>query len=320
MTKLKIANLYYDIMNLYGENANIRALVKFAEYQGIQTEVHNLTIGDKIDFEKYDIYYIGSGTEKSELLVLKDIMNYQNEIRKAIMTNKHFLVTGNAIEFFGEYININEVKYPALNIFPYRVLHENYRIVGSVVMSMTGIKEKIIGFQNRCGIMIDDDRPLFKVIEGTGCYINSNKEGYWYRNFFGTYIFGPLLIRNPHFTNYLLKSIMSTKNKKYKFKIINNIPEIEAYNKYIENFNIKNRKLLNNKFLFFISYLSSLSIVSISIIYFTILPFLINNKVLDLTLISLRLLALILSSSPIILLFNSSLKSTTYKGVLSSFF
>ena len=66
MTKLKIANLYYDIMNLYGENANIRALVKFAEYQGIQTEVHNLTIGDKIDFEKYDIYYIGSGTEKSE--------------------------------------------------------------------------------------------------------------------------------------------------------------------------------------------------------------------------------------------------------------
>ena len=41
MTKLKIANLYYDIMNLYGENANIRALVKFAEYQGIQTEVHN---------------------------------------------------------------------------------------------------------------------------------------------------------------------------------------------------------------------------------------------------------------------------------------
>ena len=146
-------------------------------------------------------------------------MNYQNEIRKAIMTNKHFLVTGNAIEFFGEYININEVKYPALNIFPYRVLHENYRIVGSVVMSMTGIKEKIIGFQNRCGIMIDDDRPLFKVIEGTGCYINSNKEGYWYRNFFGTYIFGPLLIRNPHFTNYLLKSIMSTKNKKYKFKI-----------------------------------------------------------------------------------------------------
>ena len=198
MTKLKIANLYYDIMNLYGENANIRALVKFAEYQGIQTEVHNLTIGDKIDFEKYDIYYIGSGTEKSELLVLKDIMNYQNEIRKAIMTNKHFLVTGNAIEFFGEYININEVKYPALNIFPYRVLHENYRIVGSVVMSMTGIKEKIIGFQNRCGIMIDDDRPLFKVIEGTGCYINSNKEGYWYRNFFGTYIFGPLLLSLIH--------------------------------------------------------------------------------------------------------------------------
>jgi len=142
---------------------------------------------------------------------------FSTESRRAVIITLLIMTSGLLSlksKFFGEYININEVKYPALNIFPYRVLHENYRIVGSVVMSMTGIKEKIIGFQNRCGIMIDDDRPLFKVIEGTGCYINSNKEGYWYRNFFGTYIFGPLLIRNPHFTNYLLKSIMSTKNKK----------------------------------------------------------------------------------------------------------
>ena len=35
MPKIKIAHLYYDLMNLYGENANIRALVHFAERQGI---------------------------------------------------------------------------------------------------------------------------------------------------------------------------------------------------------------------------------------------------------------------------------------------
>ena len=93
MTKLKIANLYYDIMNLYGENANIRALVKFAEYQGIQTEVHNLTIGDKIDFEelnnklvdkivlvgrfKYDMLtrMIYAGISKSKIILIEDLNN-----------------------------------------------------------------------------------------------------------------------------------------------------------------------------------------------------------------------------------------------------
>ena len=234
MTKLKIANLYYDIMNLYGENANIRALVKFAEYQGIQTEVHNLTIGDKIDFEKYDIYYIGSGTEKSELLVLKDIMNYQNEIRKAIMTNKHFLVTGNAIEFFGEYININEVKYPALNIFPYRVLHENYRIVGSVVMSMTGIKEKIIGFQNRCDIISDIDTPIFKTDIKYSNDGTNNNEGFNYKNVYATHLIGPLFIRNPYLLDYFLKKVCESKNLKYESL---DKTAINAYKKYLSNFN-----------------------------------------------------------------------------------
>ena len=59
MPKIKIAHLYYDLMNLYGENANIRALVHFAERQGIKAEVSTLTIGDEIDFSKYDIIYGG---------------------------------------------------------------------------------------------------------------------------------------------------------------------------------------------------------------------------------------------------------------------
>ena len=150
MPKIKIAHLYYDLMNLYGENGNIRALKKFIERQDIKCEIHFLTIGDKIDFSKYDVFYIGMGTEKSELLVLEDILKYKDDINEAIKKNKHFLMTGNSLELFGSYIIDNDkTKYECLNIFPYYSIHEDFRIVGSVVFKSKLIKEKIIGFQNR---------------------------------------------------------------------------------------------------------------------------------------------------------------------------
>ncbi len=239
MQKIKIAHLYYDLMNLYGENGNVRALKRFAERQDIKCEIHFLTIGDKIDFNDYDIFYMGMGTEKSELLVLKDILKYKEQIQESIKKGKHFLITGNSMELFGSYIiNQNKEKYDALNIFPYYTIHQDIRIVGSTVAKTKLIKEKIIGFQNRCGLIYNLDRPLFKVLNGSSGNLNVDKEGYKYMNFYATYLLGPLFIRNPYFTNYIIKNVIKQKNKKYKFKMYNRTTEIKAYNTYLENFNI----------------------------------------------------------------------------------
>lgn len=239
MQKIKIAHLYYDLMNLYGENGNVRALKRAIERQDIKCEIHFLTIGDKIDFNAYDIFYIGMGTEKSLFLVLNDILKYKTKIQESIQKGTNFLITGNSIELFGKYIiDTNNQRYDALDIFPYYTLHQDFRIVGSVTAKTKLIKEKIIGFQNRCGTIYDIDKPLFKILDGTGSSPKILKEGYKYNNFYATYLLGPLFIRNPYFTNYLIKNIIKTKNKKYKFKMYNRTTEIKAYNTYLENFNI----------------------------------------------------------------------------------
>ena len=76
MKTFKIAHLYYDLMNLYGENGNIRYLKNRLEEQDINVEVSFLSIEDEIDFNKYDMYYIGSGSEENQLLVLNDLLKY----------------------------------------------------------------------------------------------------------------------------------------------------------------------------------------------------------------------------------------------------
>ena len=45
---------------------------------------------------------------------------------------------------------------------------------------------------------------LFPVEKGVGLNKKCPFEGVRYRNFFGTYLLGPLLINNPHFTRFLL--------------------------------------------------------------------------------------------------------------------
>ena len=236
MIKIKIAHLYYDILNLYGENGNIRALKKALERQDVKCEIHFLTINDKINFNEYDMFYMGMGTEKGMSLVLDDIMKYKDEITNAIEKGKFFLTTGNSLELFGEYIINGPVFKDCLSCFEFHTLWKGFRIVESVVDTTKFIKYPIIGFQNRGGNMYQIEKPLFKVKEGTGSCLGSQIEGYHYKNFYGTYLIGPLLIRNPHFTNYLVKSLISSKNKRYKFKMFNKTDEIKAYNTYLENF------------------------------------------------------------------------------------
>ena len=86
---INILHLYYDILNLYGENANSRALVNELKRNKIKTTVDYKSINDKINFDKYDIIYIGSGDEENLLLALFDLEKRSESIKKYINMDKN---------------------------------------------------------------------------------------------------------------------------------------------------------------------------------------------------------------------------------------
>ena len=234
MEKIKIAHLYYDLMNLYGESGNILALEKAFEEQDLYTETYNLSINDKIDFNKYDIYYIGCGSETNQQLVINDIIKYKEEIKKAIENEKHFILTGNSIELLGKYIEkTNNEKINTLSIFDFYSKELDKRIVGEQIMESNLFKEPIIGFQNRQCITNNESNNLFEVINGHANNNKLTKEGIHYKNLYATYNLGPLLIRNPILKNHIVKEILEKKDILYKS--ISTIDD-KAYNEYIKNF------------------------------------------------------------------------------------
>lgn len=235
METIKIAHLYYDLMNLYGENGNVRVLIKHLENQNLKVITHFLTIDDKIDFSKYDIYYIGCGSEENFKLVLQDLKKYKTEIDKAIQSKKFIIATGNALNLFGKYyINLNGNENICLDILDYDSEQTDFRIVGEQVFSFSSIKDKLIGFQNRDSVLRNiNETHLFEVNDGTGYLPKSNYEGIRKNNFYGTYLLGPIFARNPHFTEYIVKEIL--KSKELPYKKVQDKFETKAYLEYLKN-------------------------------------------------------------------------------------
>ena len=200
---MKIAYLYYDFLNLYGESGNIKIISNILKYNKIKHDILYLSLDDNLEFDKYDLVYIGSGTEDNLLIALKHLDKYKDEIKKYIEDNKFMLVTGNSVDMFGKKIEDNK----ALNIFDYEVT-KGKRKMEEVYHN------KILGFINNNSYNSE--------------YIDSDIIRH--NNFYGTYILGPILVRNPHLVKLFLNDL-TNKKLKYDLKL-----ETKAYNEFIKNF------------------------------------------------------------------------------------
>ena len=200
---MKIAYLYYDFLNLYGESGNIKIISNILKYNKIKHEIVYLSLDDELDFDRYDLVYIGSGTEDNLLIALKHLSKYKIDIKKYIEDNKFMLITGNSIDMFGK--KLADTK--ALNIFDYEVKKEKRKMEEVY-------HNKILGFINNNSY--NSEYSDIDIIR--------------YNNFYGTYILGPILVRNPHLVKQFLNDL-TDKKLKYDLKL-----ETKAYNEFIKNF------------------------------------------------------------------------------------
>lgn len=213
---MKIAYLYYDFLNLYGESGNIKIISNVLKENKIKHEILYLSLSDELDFNSYDFVYIASGTEDNQKIALKHLLKYKKDIKKYIDDNKFMLITGNSVDLFGQTI-ISDTEYKGLGIFDYTI-KQGKRKMEEVYIDGKIIKKNILGFINNNSYISEIKYPLF------------DNEGIKYNNFYATYILGPILARNPEFLKYFLNNL-TNKKLKYDLKI-----ETKAYNEFVKNF------------------------------------------------------------------------------------
>jgi hypothetical protein len=217
--KIHILHLYPDLMNLYGDWGNVAALERLLAYRGCEVVADKKSVGDDIDFGVYDFIYIGSGTERSQLACMRDLMRYKDVLIERINAGVPMLATGNSHELFGQAVtDSNGVRHKMTGMLDFETVQLGTRVTGDCLCECSFLSDKLIGFINRAGgnqILTDKsigqkgniERP-FSIIPGEGAGYKACAEGIRYKNLLGTYMTGPVLVRNPPLLRYIADIIM----------------------------------------------------------------------------------------------------------------
>lgn len=230
---IKIEILFPEFCNLYGDISNMKYLKKClpnAKYYETSFDQEPKFVNEQINF-----IYLGPMTESMQEKVIEKLKQYKQKIEELIENNTIFLVTGNAVEIFGKYIeNEDESKIEGLGIFDIYakrdMLHRhNSRFVGKWE------DIDIVGFKSQFTFAYGDNTNNYfaKVEKGIGINKESVLEGICKNNFIGTYLIGPILILNPLFAKKIIEKLQ-IKDKKLAFEE----DAIEAYKQRIEEFRL----------------------------------------------------------------------------------
>lgn len=199
--------LFPEFCNLYGDISNMKYLQKcIPEANFIETN-----FGEEPTFVKNDVHliYMGPMTEKMQEKVIEKLKPYKQRIEELIEKNTVFLITGNAIEIFGKYIeNEDGSKIEALGIFD---IYSKRDMMKRHNSNFIGKYEdiEIVGFKSQFTQSYGNNEENYfsKVEKGIGINPESILEGIQKNNFIATYLIGPILILNPEFTKKILQKM-----------------------------------------------------------------------------------------------------------------
>ena len=208
--KVNVLYLYYDIMNLYGENGNIRMMERILREKGCEVDVCRKTItDDEIDFTQYDFVYCGAGTERSRNACIKHLIKFKQSLKDAFDKGVVMLFTGNSWEMLGQSLTAADgTVYEGMNLFDFEVTEQGKnRYTGDVTFTCDLVEGTLIGYINKCSSVSGIEKHLFKIESVVGT-VKDEVDGIYEKNFFGTRVIGPVTVKNPAFAQYIARLIV----------------------------------------------------------------------------------------------------------------
>jgi len=211
MKNMKIEVMYPELCNLFGDAMNAEYLHRaLPEAEFIKTSLKSRPAFADRDI---DFIYLGSMTEAAQSLASVALMEYRQKISELIDRGTVFLVTGNAMELFGNRIYNEDGTYEEmLGLFDLCSKRQMMRRYSSIYLGEFENMD-VVGFKSQFAHNYDDEKgggnrgivpPLFYTLRGAGRKPGQTEEGVRLNNFMATNILGPILLLNPPFTHYLL--------------------------------------------------------------------------------------------------------------------
>ena len=212
---IRVAHLYPDYLNIYADRGNIAVLSARAAWRGHELEVTEVGIDGRIVPGAHDLYYLGGGQDREQLLVAADLATKAEPLKAAAAGGAAFLAVCGGYQLLGRgYRGHHGDDMPGVGLLPLETVAGDRRMIGNVLLECElepGVRRTLAGFENHAGrTYLDADvEPLGRVIAGFGNDGETGYEGCRVGRAIGTYLHGPLLPRNPWLADWILAQALA---------------------------------------------------------------------------------------------------------------
>jgi lipid II isoglutaminyl synthase (glutamine-hydrolysing) len=257
--KLVVGYLYPTVMSQYGDRGNVLTVTQRCEWRGIDVEVDELEVGDRVDPDRVDLLLVGGGADAHQRVVCDDLLNTKGDgIRRAIGDGAAAFAVCAGYQLWGHYYRTaSGEELPGLGIFDAHTVHRaaqtgtkldtitragSVRAVGNLVVQWSD--RVLVGFENHGGrtYLRGGAQQFGQIVVGGGNNSEDGSEGCVYRNAIGTYLHGPALPKNPALADHLIQAGLTRKYGTVSLEPLDDAQEASAHRRALAQATHKRRR------------------------------------------------------------------------------
>jgi lipid II isoglutaminyl synthase (glutamine-hydrolysing) len=217
---LRVCALYPDLMNIYADRGNLLVLERRCRWRGIGFELAASGLGESLDAERHDVFYIGGGQDRDQWLCAEDLIEHKRDgLRAAAARNAVVLGVCGGYQLLGRAYTLGDQTIEGVGLLDVTTVREDGpRLIGNAAIQtrLDGDADEpqarvLAGFENHGGrtSLGSGQAPLGRVLRGNGNDGRSGFEGARSGNTIGTYLHGPLLPKNVWFADWLIAAALA---------------------------------------------------------------------------------------------------------------
>ncbi len=181
---LRVCALYPDLMNIYADRGNLLVLERRCRWRGIGFELQSSGLGERLDPDGADIYYIGGGQDRDQALCALDLAEVKRDaLHAAAVRGAVILAVCGGYQLLGHSYELGEETLPGTGLVDLTTVRsDGPRLIGNVAIEVEldpGVRRVLAGFENHGGRtqLGPDATPLGRVIKGYGNNGSDSHEG-----------------------------------------------------------------------------------------------------------------------------------------------
>jgi CobQ-like glutamine amidotransferase family enzyme len=210
-----VCALYPDLMNIYADRGNLLVLERRCRWRGIEFTLSASGLGDPLDPDGADLYYIGGGQDRDQKLCALDLAEVKRDaLHQAAARGAVILAVCGGYQLLGHSYQLGAETLPGTDLVDLVTIRSDEpRLIGNVAIEVElepGVRRVLAGFENHGGRthLGPAARPLGRVLEGYGNNGRDGCEGVRRGSVIGTYLHGPLLPKNVWFADWLIQTAL----------------------------------------------------------------------------------------------------------------